>query len=159
MIEIVGAEGEINDVEEVIKKLSEFSPKYCFMAKIPVNYVPNAYCIKIFEFLNDVLHEEDIDCIQEWFGYQLYREYFIKKQLKQFVSAQILKEIQTDPEKMKPKKQKATILFTDIRGFSSLSERKDPEELATFLNLHYFTPLGGIVFKYNGTLDLSLIHI
>jgi class 3 adenylate cyclase len=80
-------------------------------------------------------------------------EYFTKKQLEQFVSTQILKEIQTDPKKMRPKKQRATILFTDIRGFSSLSEKKDPQELADFLSLYYFTPLGDIVFKYNGTLD------
>ncbi len=81
------------------------------------------------------------------------REYFLKKHLKQFVSSQILQELQTDPKSVRPRKQKATILFTDIRGFSSISEKTDPQILAVFLNRYYFSPLGDIVFQYNGTLD------
>ena len=61
------------------KKLMAHSEKYNFTNKIPINYVPEAFCDEIFKFLNDVLISEDIDCIQEWFGYQMFREYFIKK--------------------------------------------------------------------------------
>ena len=61
------------------RKLYEHSEKYKFTSKIPIDYVPEATCDNIFSFFNDVLIEEDIKCIQEWFGYQLYREYFIKK--------------------------------------------------------------------------------
>ena len=81
------------------------------------------------------------------------REYFLKKHLKQFVSDQILQELQNDPNTVRPRKQKTTILFADIRGFSSISEGVDPEELAAFLSRYYFTPLSDIVFKHNGTLD------
>jgi len=47
----------------------------------------------------------------------------------------------------------STVLFTDIRGFSGLSERMTPGELSDMLNLHYFSPLDNIIFEYNGTLD------
>jgi len=81
------------------------------------------------------------------------REYFLKKHLKQFVSTQILQELQKDPRTIRSRKQRTTILFTDIRGFSSISEEIDPQELAIFLNRYYFTPLSDIIFEYNGTLD------
>lgn len=61
------------------KKLLEHSDKYMFINKILIEYIPEAYCKNVFTFLNDILIPEDIECVQEWFGYQLYREYFIKK--------------------------------------------------------------------------------
>ncbi len=51
------------------------------------------------------------------------REYNVKKRLKQFVSEQVLMELQKDVRIMIPRKQVVTVLFTDIRGFSGLSER------------------------------------
>lgn len=45
-----------------------------------------------------------------------------------------------------------TIFFSDIRGFTALSERVEPEELIDLLN-QYLTAMTEIVFKYGGTLD------
>jgi adenylate cyclase len=81
------------------------------------------------------------------------REYFIRKRLKQFVSLQVLHELQADPSQLLPRKQLATILFADIRGFTAMTEQRDPQEWAAFLSTHYFSPLGEIIFQNNGTLD------
>ncbi len=81
------------------------------------------------------------------------REYFIRKRLKQFVSLQVLHELQADPSQLLPRKQQATILFADIRGFTAMTEQHDPQEWAAFLSAHYFSPLGEIIFQNNGTLD------
>ncbi len=81
------------------------------------------------------------------------REYFVRRHLKQFVSAQVLNELQNDPTHLLPRKQVATILFADIRGFTALTEKHDPQEWAQFLSENYFSPLGEIVFRNNGTLD------
>lgn len=81
------------------------------------------------------------------------REILIAKRLKQFVSDQIYREIRNDPTIMEPRRQKATILFTDIRGFTQMSHEVPPEETAAFLNHHYFTPLGEIAYRHNGTVD------
>jgi class 3 adenylate cyclase len=51
------------------------------------------------------------------------------------------------------KRVNVSVLFTDIRGFTSLSERLNPSELSDLLNLHYFSPLDNIIFRHNGTLD------
>jgi adenylate cyclase len=81
------------------------------------------------------------------------REYFVRKRLKQFVSAQVLHELQSDPGQLLPRKQTASVLFADIRGFTAMTEQRDPQEWAAFLSANYFSPLGEVVFRNNGTLD------
>lgn len=81
------------------------------------------------------------------------REYNIKKRLKQFVSEQILTELQKEGKNIVPRKQRVSILFSDIRGFSEISEKMSPLELSDMLNSYYFSPLDSIIFEYNGTLD------
>jgi adenylate cyclase len=81
------------------------------------------------------------------------REYNIKKRLKQFVSEQVLFELQRSGKALLPKRLIASVLFTDIRGFTALSERLTPTELSELLNRHYFAPLDNIIFRHNGTLD------
>jgi class 3 adenylate cyclase len=81
------------------------------------------------------------------------KECMIKKRLKQFVSEQVMAEIQKNTRTIHPRRMQATILFSDMRGFSGLSERLTPSELSELLNRHYFTPLDGIIFAHNGTLD------
>ncbi len=81
------------------------------------------------------------------------REYSIRKYLRQFVSAQVLNELQADPNQLLPRKQEVTILFVGIRGFVGMIERHDPGRWADFLGAHYFGPLGELIFRSNGTLD------
>ena len=49
-------------------------------------------------------------------------------------------------------KREMTVLFSDIRGFTTLSERMSPEQLADFIN-QYLSPMTQIVFDEKGTLD------
>ena len=61
------------------RKLENHNPKYYFRTKLPIEYNEKADCPKIKKFFNDVLYEEDIPVMQEWFGYNLWKRYFIKK--------------------------------------------------------------------------------
>ena len=81
------------------------------------------------------------------------RECNLKKRLKQFVSEQVFSEMWKEGAFIGMKKQKATVLFSDIRGFTALSERLSVEELCEVLNVQYFSPLDAIICGHNGTLD------
>jgi P4 family phage/plasmid primase-like protien len=69
----------IYDIAE--KKLSSHSPLYFFTWQFPIDYVPSAICPAILKALNDILGKDDINLLQEWFGYCLYRDYALKKAL------------------------------------------------------------------------------
>ncbi len=61
------------------KQLLPHSPDYNFRTFCPVNFDKEAKCKNWINFINETLYQEDILTMQEWFGFNLYREYFIKK--------------------------------------------------------------------------------
>ena len=80
-------------------------------------------------------------------------EISVKKYLKQFIPEQIYQEIYNSPEALEPRYHEVSILFSDIRGFTHMSEGVSPKTIATFLNNYYFTPLGEVAYRHNGTMD------
>jgi len=81
------------------------------------------------------------------------REYNLKKRLKQFVSQQILAELQKNGANILPHRKRVSVLFSDIRGFLEIAGKMSPEDLSNMLNSQYFTPLDNIISDFNGTLD------
>jgi len=74
--------------------------------------------------------------------------------LSYYVAPQVVSEILTDLSKLKlgGTKRELTVLFSDIVGFTTLSERVDPVKLVNFLN-DYTTRMTAVIFKHEGTLD------
>lgn len=79
---------------------------------------------------------------------------FLKKAFTSYVSPALVKEIITKPDMLKlgGEKREITVLFSDIRGFTSISEKLTPEGLVLLLN-KYLGPMTDIVLKNSGTLD------
>jgi HD-GYP domain-containing protein (c-di-GMP phosphodiesterase class II) len=71
-----------------------------------------------------------------------------------YVSHQLVDSILSDPDEIKlgGERRKVTILFADIRGFTSMAENMKPEEVVDLLNT-YLSGLTDVVFKFEGTLD------
>ncbi|MBW2117774.1 MAG: adenylate/guanylate cyclase domain-containing protein [Deltaproteobacteria bacterium] len=78
----------------------------------------------------------------------------IKGAFSYYVSSSVVNEVLKHPEQLKlgGDKKDLSVLFSDIRGFTSISEGMTPEELVNLLN-EYLTVMTDIVFKYDGTLD------
>ena len=72
----------------------------------------------------------------------------------QYVSGSLVERLLEDPSRVRlgGERRELTVLFSDIRGFSSFSENMAPETLSVFLN-EYLTPMTGIVLEQGGMLD------
>lgn len=71
-----------------------------------------------------------------------------------YLSPAVLEEVLKDPDQLRlgGEKRVMTVLFTDIRGFTSISEQLDPETLVALLN-EYLTVMTNIVHAWQGVLD------
>ena len=79
---------------------------------------------------------------------------FIKKAFSYYLSEEVMREVLKDPKKLAlgGERRLITVLFSDIAGFTSISEQVTPEQLALLLN-KYLTRMTKTVFTYNGVLD------
>ena len=72
----------------------------------------------------------------------------------QYVPPELVDEMARDPENysMEGKNEELTVLFSDVRGFTSISEGLDPKELTQLMN-EYLGAMTQVVQKNRGTLD------
>jgi adenylate cyclase len=77
----------------------------------------------------------------------------VRKRLRQFVSEQVYHKIEKSRGILKPSFHEVSVLFSDIRGFTNMSQHIPPDRIASFLNNDYFTPLGEIAYEHNGVVD------
>jgi adenylate cyclase len=86
---------------------------------------------------------------------RLYQErHVLRDTFSRYVSPELCEEILKNPGVLAlgGRRQQVTVLFADIRNFTSLSESMAPEAVVEVLN-SYFTEMVDQVFKYQGTLD------
>lgn len=85
---------------------------------------------------------------------QIKKEEIIRTNLSRYLSPQVVEDIiHKDVEvNLGGDRKTVTILFMDLIGFTSLSEKLQPEEVVSILN-EYFTEMSKGIFKWQGTLD------
>lgn len=78
----------------------------------------------------------------------------IKRMFSQYVSPRVVESILKNPDKLKlgGDRRNMTIFFSDIRGFTSFTERMDAELVVQMLNA-YLQRMTEIIFQYEGVLD------
>lgn len=78
----------------------------------------------------------------------------IKRMFTHYVSESLVNQLVDNPKMLKlgGKKTNLTVMFSDIAGFSTLSESMSPEELVKLMN-EYFNGMTGIILDNHGTLD------
>lgn len=72
----------------------------------------------------------------------------------QYVPPDLVKAMSRDPQhySLASERRELSVLFTDIRGFTTISERMDPDELSELMD-DYLTPMTQIVHETQGTID------
>ncbi len=80
----------------------------------------------------------------------------ITRAFSQYLAPALVEQLAKDPSKLKlgGEKRELSILFCDVRGFTTISEqlKDDPQQLTTLIN-RLLTPLSDIVLSHGGTID------
>jgi len=86
--------------------------------------------------------------------FELAEKLRIKHAFQHYVTASVVNEILKNPEKLNlhGEERNLTIFFSDIEGFTSLSEGMSPLDVVSLLN-EYLSEMTEIIFKYDGLLD------
>ncbi len=79
---------------------------------------------------------------------------FIRKTFGRYLSKEVVESLLASPEGLRlgGEKRNITIMMSDLRGFTQLSEKLDPEQVVAVLN-NYLGKMAEIVTAYNGTID------
>jgi adenylate cyclase len=118
----------------------------------------------------DMLRKDEFGDLATAFNYmakELWNKLMIQKSFGRYVSPEVLDMILTHPEDswLKGTRNDATILFTDVRGFTAYSEDKRPEEIVEFLNEYFaiatqcILEQGGYVDKFIGDAVLGVFGV
>lgn len=131
---------------------------YLFMIIIDLVFV-NFMFIKQYIWLNESYHIFSIlftSIISELLLFFItdQKSLMIKKAFATYVSPEVVDIMLKDPEKLKlgGENREITVLFTDIRGFTTLSEKLKSEQVVYMLN-QLNTPLTRIIIENGGMLD------
>lgn len=84
----------------------------------------------------------------------LEKENRLREKLCRYVGKDLVDKLMAsgDGQLLHNERKSVTVMFADIRSFTSLSEYMEPEDVVAMLN-EYFEKMTDIIFKYNGMLD------
>ena len=123
-----------------------------------------------FQYRIDMTRKDEFGDLATAFNYmakELWNKLMIQKSFGRYVSSEVLDMILAHPEDswLKGTRNEATVLFTDVRGFTAYSETKNPEEVVEDLNEYfgiatqYILEHGGYVDKFIGDAVLGVFGV
>ena len=109
------------------------------------------YVSPLYTLLTILLSAGGILCLRFWLEERKKR--ILQRAFGRYVAPEVVSRIiSRGGDVLAGEKREVTILFTDIRGFTTLSEKLAPEQVVALLN-RYFTPMTALIRQNMGTLD------
>jgi adenylate cyclase len=110
-----------------------------------------------YDFKVDLNRNDELGTLGDAFnrmGTELYRQSLMKETFGKYVGSEVLDMIMSSPGKswLKGRKNEASILFADIRGFTAYSEAKEPEVIVEKLN-EFFEIATKVILDHGGYID------
>ena len=124
----------------------------CVAANFLIFFKFNVWLNLVFPFITMILIYLGITI------YHYFQEEREKRKIRgafqYYLNASVINEMLKNPAKLKlgGDKKDLSVMFSDIRGFTTISEKLPPQELVSLLN-EYLTAMTNQVFKYDGLLD------
>jgi adenylate cyclase len=174
------AKQAVQDKAAILSDNAGEDTRFAQGASILMQQVRSAICVPLVKSTEEVIgalyldnvstthrfSEEDLDyCIafasivgtaieREQFAQQIQRELVVRSNFQRYFAPALAERIASSGEAMKlgGDKRRVAVLFSDIRGFTALSETMNPDDMAHLLT-EYFTEMVECVFDNGGTLD------
>jgi adenylate cyclase len=144
--------------------LPAFGPAKAILASVLALAITTALSLIIWRS-GDVLMPvaNSLVMITLLFALNMSYGYFVESRTKRqitslfgkYVPSELVDEMSRNPEQvvsMEGESREMTILFTDVRGFTSISEALNPKELSQLMN-EFLTPLSRVVSRHHGKVD------
>src|ERR1043166_3858873 len=170
----------VQDKSAILSDNAGEDTRFAQGASILIQQVRSAICVPLIKSTEEVIgalyldnvstthrfSEDDLDyCIafasivgtaieREQFAQQIQRELVVRSNFQRYFAPALAERIASSGEAMKlgGDKRRIAVLFSDIRGFTALSETMNPDDMAHLLT-EYFTEMVECVFANGGTLD------
>jgi adenylate cyclase len=146
----------LNPLQEIVNTMDDIIKMNDLSNRVPVRY--NDEIGELAFTFNNMLEELEGAYTQiKEYAYQAVlsqkKEERIKVMFQKYVPQDVVDEIVHNPDKaLIGKKANVTILFSDIRSFTTISESMPPDELVKSLN-SYFTSMVNIIYNRKGVID------
>jgi adenylate cyclase len=114
----------------------------------------NAFQEKDLQLFQNVANQAAVAIQNSMYAKKLQQEALTRERFQRLLSPAIAEQVMNGKVEVAKGGQlrETTVLFSDIRGFTSMSESRDAQEIVDMLN-EYFEQMVEIVFRYEGTLD------
>jgi adenylate cyclase len=114
----------------------------------------NAFQEKDLQMFQNVANQAAVAIQNSLYAKKLQHEALTRERFQRLLSPAIAEQVISGKVEVKKggELRNTTMLFSDIRGFTSMSESRSPQEIVDMLN-EYFELMVEIIFEYEGTLD------